>query len=282
MVTTKSQIKKFTLSDIDSSSQSLLMQDIFDKILSLAQLDSNVILVGEIGLGKKRLSHTIHSNSKRAHGPFYSFYCVDVNEREYKDAFWGHLQFEENHITLKYEALEEAEGGTLYLDQFSELTIIQMLNLLESYLKGCNQLFRYNQKSKPRLIISMNQESYREILHQPIWEKLLSHLDPVVIMLPPLRERKEDIPILIDHFLEEIKKNNTEYVDLKISAQALYKCINYSWPGNIRQLKNAILQGAILSYGHAIKSEHLPFSMNWQLPYEIDGKNMTIKSGDSN
>lgn len=272
MISTKSQVKSYTSIDLGNSSQSLLMQDIFHKILSLAQMDSNVILVGEIGLGKKHLSQIIHENSNRSNGPFYSFYCIDINEKEYKDAFWGHLQFEENQIKLKYEALEEAEGGTLYLDQYSELSFVQMLNLLNSYLKGCNQLFRYDKKSKPRLIISMNQESYGGILHQPIWDKLLNHLDPVVIMLPPLRERKEDIPVLIDHFLEEIKENYSQFVDLEISTHALCKCINYNWPGNIRQLKNAILQGAILSYGQTIKAKHLPFSMSWELPYEMAGK----------
>lgn len=272
MITTKSQAENYTSNDLENSSKSLLMQDIYHKILSLAKMDSNVILVGEIGLGKKRLSHIIHENSKRARGPFYSFYCIDLNEREYKDAFWGHLEFEENHVKLKYEALEEAEGGTLYLDQYSEISSIQMLNLLDSYLKGCNQLFRYDKKSKPRLIISINQESYSEILHQPIWDKLLSHLDPVVIMLPPLRERKEDIPILIDHFLKKIKKDHSEFADLEISRQALNKCVSYNWPGNIRQLKNAILQGAVLSYGQTIESEHLPFSMSWELPYEMAGK----------
>lgn len=275
MVTFKSQITNFPLTNLEHSSQSILMQDIFYKILSLAKMDSNVILVGEIGSGKKHLSRTIHANSDRAEGPFYSFYCVDINEKDYKDAFWGHLQIEDNHISLKYEALEEACGGTLYLDQFSELSVDQMLNLIDSYMKGCKQLYRYNTKIKPRLIISINQESYSEILHEPIWEKLLSYLNPIVIMLPPLRERKEDIPILINHFLKEIKKDHSEYVNLKISTQALTKCINYSWPGNIRQLKNAILQGAILSYGQTIEAHHLPFSMSWKLPYEMNGKTST-------
>lgn len=275
MVTTKSQITNSPLINLENSSQSILMQDIFYKILSLARMDSNVILVGEIGSGKKNLSRTIHANSDRADGPFYSFYCVDINEKDYKDAFWGHLQIEDNHLSLKYEALEEARGGTLYLDQFSELPLKQMLNIIDSYMKGCKQLFRYNSQIKPRLIISINQESYSEILHESIWEKLLNCLNPVVIMLPPLRERKEDIPILINHFIKEIKKDHAEYTNLKISAQALSKCINYNWPGNIRQLKNAVLQGAILSYGETIETHHLPFSMSWKLPYEMDGKTST-------
>lgn len=260
------------LKDFEKDSKSALMQDIYYKILRLAKLDSNVIIVGEIGAGKKRLAHIIHENSSRANQPFYSFYCVDVDESAYKDAFWGHLSFGVNSVVLRYDALEKSSNGVLYLDQFSELTPHFMANILESYLKGCAQLFRYNQSAKPRLIISLNQESYHNILNTSIWEKLLDKLDPVVIMVPPLRERREDIPILIGHFLNEIRQNSSEYKDLNISSQALCDCFNYHWPGNVRQLKNAIMQGAILSYGQTIESEHLPFSMSWKLPYRVDEK----------
>ncbi len=263
-------LKDSQLKDPERSSESALMKDIFYKILHLAKQDSNVIVVGEIGAGKERLAHIIHENSNRADKPFYSFYCVDVTETEYKDAFWGHLQFENESVTLKYNALEKASGGILYLNQFSELSPQFMSNIIDSYQKGCNQLFRYNRQAKPRLIISLNQESYQELLQTPVWEKLLAQMDPVVIMLPPLRERKEDIPILINYFLKEIRESNSSFEDLRISSQALYKCFNYSWPGNIRQLKNALLQGAILSYGKTIESQHLPFTMSWKLPYKLD------------
>jgi DNA-binding NtrC family response regulator len=246
------------------------MRDIFHKILSLAKLESNVILIGEIGSGKKRLAHIIHENSNRAEGPFYSFYCVDVSEDEYKDAFWGRLKFEDDHLTLRYEALEKASHGTLYLDQFSELSPSYMLKIIDAFNKGIRNLFRYNKTATPRLIISFNQESYQNILKTPIWDALLEQMNPMVMMLPPLRERPEDIPVLIEYFLDEIRQKNSEWKELSISTQALYDCLNYSWPGNIRQLKNALLQGAILSYGKTIESRHLPFSMTWRLPYEID------------
>ncbi|PAU92862.1 hypothetical protein CK503_14335 [Aliifodinibius salipaludis] len=256
--------------DIEKSFTSLLMQDIYHKVLQLAKLDSNILIIGEIGSGKKNIAKIIHQNSKRSTKPFYSFYCVDVNEDDYQDNFWGHLNFEERQLTLKYKALEQTQGGILYLDQFSELSPKYMLNILASIDKGINQLYRLDNTSSPRLILSFNQESYQDLTNSSIWEKLLVKLDPVVIMLPPLRERKEDIPILINNFIEEFKEQNEGYKNLNISPQALYNCFNYSWPGNIRQLKNAILQGAILSFGETIKSEHLPFTMNWDLPYKLN------------
>lgn len=268
----KFNLDDIILKDFERNSQSALMQDIFHKILRLAKLDSNIVIVGEIGSGKKRLAQIVHENSSRVNGPFHSFYCIDVNENDYKDAFWGRLKVKPDQITLRYDALEKSSEGILYLDQFSELPAEYMSNILTSYKKGCEQLFRYNKIAQPRLIISLNQESYQNIITGLVWKKVLDELNPVVIVLPPLRERKEDIPLLIDHFLNEIKKNESDFKNLKISEKALEECSNYKWPGNIRQLKNAVLQGAILSYGKTIESEHLPFSMSWQLPYKLGEK----------
>lgn len=266
-----SHLQKPETGNIGKTSQSLLMQDIFSKVLSLSRLDTHVIIIGEIGTGKKWLAQIIHENSKRADAPFHSFYCVDIDESEYKDAFWEQLQFDEEHFTLKYDAIEKASGGILYLDQFSELPLSYMVNIIDSYIKGCNQLYRYDSNIQPRLIISMNQDSYNTLLNTPVWDILLQQLDPLAIMLPPLRERKEDIPMFIELFLQEIRDKYTEWKNVSISPQAMYECFDYDWPGNMRQLKNALLQGAVLSYGKVIENHHLPFSMSWKLPYKIEG-----------
>ncbi|MCW9706741.1 sigma 54-interacting transcriptional regulator [Fodinibius salsisoli] len=264
MTTTKPLLKKFLLHDIEHYSKSILMQDIFYKILHLAKLDSNVILVGEIGSGKKRLAKVIHESSNRAQGSFQTFYCLNINEDEYKKAFWGHLKFDENHLSIKYDLLEKTINGTLYLDQFSELTPKLMHDILISYKKGCDQIFRLrpSHNGKPRIILSFNQEYYQNFIGKPIWQELLNELNPVVIMLPPLRDHKEDIPLIIDHFLNEIRDRYIEYKNLRISGNALLACYNYDWPGNLLQLKNAILQGAVLSRGETIELSHLPISMN--------------------
>jgi DNA-binding NtrC family response regulator len=246
------------------------MQDILNKVLHLAKSNNTVIIVGEGGAGKKRLARIIHENSRRSQNPFYSFYCVDVKEEEYKQVFREHLHLEEDFLILKYDALEEACGGSLYLDQFSELPIQFMYNIIQSFVKGSEQLYRHNDTEKPRLLITMNQQAYQNIIYTTIWNKILRLINPIALMLPPLRERKEDLPLIIDHTIHDIKNKREEWGNLEISSQALQKCLNYSWPGNIRQLKNALLQGAILSHGETIKSQHLPFSMSWQLPYTLD------------
>jgi len=263
-----------SLINFENTSKSILMQDIYHKILQLSKLESNVVIIGEIGSGKKRLANVIHDNSNRSDGPFHSFYCLDIDDSTYQEAFWGHLEFSDEHLILRYDAIEKASYGTLYLDQFSDIPHSYMSKIIDSFVKGSQNLFRYDERGIPRLILSFNQELYQELTHSPVWSYLLKEINPVVVMLPPLRERKEDIPVLIEQFLSEIKKQNTSWKELSISEKALHKCCNYSWPGNIRQLKNALIQGTILSYGQTIECRHLPFSMSCKLPYDIDHKKL--------
>jgi DNA-binding NtrC family response regulator len=244
-----------------------LMKDIYQKAKRIARIDTHLVLIGEIGVGKKSMAHAIHRNSSRAEGPFHSFYCVNTNEDEFKEAFWEQVHIENEHLLLKYDLLEKASNGILYLNKFSELTTAFMLNIIESYIYGCHQLFRYNVAASPRLIISISQDSYLQLMKTEVWEKLLMLLNPVSIILPPLRERREDIRAFIVTFIEEARSSEPAWYRLDISDDAMRECLAYKWPGNIRQLKNAIFQGALLSHGTVIECHHLPFSINWQLPY---------------
>ena len=260
------------LSHTEKSYESDLMRNILGKVLNLAKLDSPVILIGEMGAGKKRVAQIIHENSSRAPYPFYSFYCLDLTNDEYEEAFREQLHLSENHFVLKYNVIEKASRGILFMDQFSELPPDIMLNIIQSFKKGSEQLFRYSKTAKPRLILSVNMESYAKLIDMPNWQTILHILDPYTIMVPPLRERKEDIPLLIYSIIEGIKSK--KYSDLSISDAALEACTSYSWPGNIRQLNNVLLQGAVLSHGKKIESHHFPFSMSWNLPYEFEGNNL--------
>ena len=246
-----------------------LMKDIYTKAQALAQLDNPVIIVGEIGTGKKHMSRYIHRHSNRKNEPFHCFYCVDIDEDSYKEAFWEHVEIQGSHIVLTYDAIEKAAGGILYLDQFSEIEERFMLDIIESYQQGCRQIYRFNMSQAPRLFISINRESYRKMIGHSTWKALLDMLNPLVIMIPPLRERREDIPGLISLFMQKIRYNREQWFNLSISHQAMEACLHFNWPGNVRQLKNALLQGAILSNGKQIEVQHLPFSLNWRLPYRL-------------
>lgn len=254
---------------LEEVSSSALMKDIFLKAQTLAEVDNPLIIIGEVGAGKKRMARYIHRHSARSEFPFHCFYCVDINESEYKEAFWEHVEIQGSHIVLTYDAIEKAQGGLLFLDQFSEVNEQYMLDIIEAYQQGCHQLYRYNKLLAPRLVLAINRESYRRLLTSSTWKSILQLLNPLAIMVPPLRERKEDIPSLVNTFLQQIRETRTEWLDLTISEEALAKCLNYNWPGNIRQLKNALLQGAVLSNGNQIEVHHFPFSLSWNLPYRI-------------
>ena len=248
--------------------KSPLMKDIYQKVKSVARLDKHLVLIGEIGVGKKSLAYAIHRNSRRSKGPFHSFYCMNSNEEEFKEAFWEQVSIENDHLILRYNVLEKASNGILYLNKFSELNTPFMLNIIKSYIHGCHQLFRYNLATSPRLIISISQDSFQQFIKTEVWGKLLALLDPISLMLPPLRERREDIIALIETFIEEVRISEPNWNRLGITDDAKRECVAYRWPGNVRQLKNAIFQGALLSQGSLIEQHHLPFSMNWQLPYQ--------------
>ncbi|MCH8556272.1 MAG: sigma 54-interacting transcriptional regulator [Balneolia bacterium] len=253
-------------------SSSVLMQDIYDKTMTVARLEKHVLLIGEMGVGKKHVARIIHNEGARKSGPFMSFYCVDVDEAQLKDAFCEHVFIEGNHINLKYDLLEKASHGVLFIDQFGELDVSMMYSVLDSYRIGCHQLFRYNTSAAPRLVISISQSSYKRLIGTEVWDYVLQTLNPISIMLPPLRERKEDIFDLVHDFISQISQSEDDWSQLTISDEAMNKCMAYSWPGNIRQLKNALMQGAVLSCGETIQSHHLPFSMNWKLPYRQDSE----------
>src|SRR5699024_2757503 len=265
MIATKSVSDEFLIHNIEHFSKSGLMQDLFYKIMHLSKLDSPAILVGEVGSGKDRLARVIHDNSQQKEGPFQTFSCLDIDENDFREAFWGQLQFDDEQLRLKYDLLEKAIDGSLYLSQFSELSNSLMLDTVSSYQTGYKHLFSYREekKRKPLLIISFDQNLYTEISDQDTWNEILNELNPVVIMLPPLREHKEDIPLLIDYYLEDIRTNShNEYKNISMSTSARLACLNYDWPGNYLQLKNVLMQGAILTHGKVIKPKHLPFSMS--------------------
>lgn len=251
----------------DFATSSALMQDIYAKVMLAARLDQHIVLIGEMGVGKKRLAKLIHKYSQRSQSKFHTFYCIDISETQYKEAFWEHIHVEEEHVNIKYDVLERAQGGTLYMDQFSELSDEIMMNIIESYQRGCRQMFRFKSSMSPRLILSVNQDTLHSLVGKASWSGVLDRINPISIMLPPLRERKEDIPALIQTVLSEVQTFESSTFEKQITPEAIQECTAYSWPGNIRQLKNALLQGSVLSHGRQIESKHLPFSMSWKLPY---------------
>ncbi|HLR76693.1 MAG TPA: sigma 54-interacting transcriptional regulator [Balneolaceae bacterium] len=267
------RLENSSLTPTEKSFESILMRDILSKVLDIAKLNAPVVIIGEMGVGKKRVAQIIHENSRRAAYPFYPFYCLDLNRDDYDKAFREQLMLSDDHFVLKYDVIEKAYHGILFLEQFSELSEDLMINIVQSFIKGCEQLYRFNAEAKPRLVISINMGSYNDLIHSSEWQKILNLLNPYTIMIPPLRERKRDIPLLINSFLKHVKSKSSKFSELSISEEALEVCASHRWPGNIKQLHNALLQGILLSHKKTIESQHFPFSMQWKTPYGFNQNN---------
>ncbi|MFH5833500.1 sigma-54-dependent transcriptional regulator [Halalkalibaculum sp. DA3122] len=245
-----------------------IMRDLYKHIVDLAQRDNNIIIVGEQGTGKNRTAKMIHSLSSFSEGPFGNLFCNTLEETIQE-------KMKELESTLEGDTYQSSEdfgmdflsGGTLFFNSFSELSHLNQ-KILVRLVHNAQQMAMQTEKvSEFRIIISVEQSAYAEFSEQPFWDDLLEQLNPVIIELPPLRERCEDITLLIDQFLLDFASKNGTPVHA-ISPRAAYKCISYHWPGNVRQLKNTIEHAAtVVPAGEVITSDQLPFSINWKSPY---------------
>lgn len=247
---------------------STIMKDIFEEVIAVAKRGDNILLVGEPGTGKHRIAQLIHSLSTFSKGPFNNLFCNSLEETiqeemDEPESGWESRIFQSGTGF----GLDFLSGGTLFFKSFSGLSHSSM-RILASLLYKAQRMTKYTgERQDFRIIISMKKKAYAKLAESPLWDDTLKKINPVVIQLPPLRERCEDIILLIDQFLIDYARKNNIQVHA-ISTRAVYKCISYYWPGNIRQLKNSIEHAAtVVPAGSVITSDKLPFSIDWKSPY---------------
>jgi len=239
-----------------------LMQEIIDYSIKIANFDFTVLIYGESGVGKELFARAIHEASQRRNNVFLPVNCAtiskDVMESEFFGAKKGVYTGAEND---RPGILELADGGTIFLDEISELPLdlqAKFLRFLQD--KEVRRIGDVSAKKVDVRVIAATNKDLKELVNQGKFrEDLYYRLEGIKIEIPPLRERKEDIPILAYYFLEEFnKKYNT---DVKgFSKDALEALINYSWPGNVRQLQNVVNEACIIAFakGQFIELNHLP------------------------
>ncbi len=254
--------------------QSSKMQEVFELIKRVAPIESTVLITGETGTGKELVARAIHSHSKRKDGPFVAINCGAIPEQLMESEIFGH---EKGAFTDAKEQrkgkLELACGGTIFLDEVGELTLKMQVNLLRVLEE--KSFYRVG-GSKPisldaRVLAATNRDLKKGIEQGWFREDLYYRLNVFSISLPPLRERKEDIPLLAKHFLMEFSKETNKHVE-KISRQAMDLMMLYDWPGNVRELKNAIERAVVICQGKVIQPEDLPISTRM-----VDRKNQDEK-----
>ena len=226
----------------------------------VAPTDAAVLLLGESGTGKDLLARTIHNRSMRRDGPFFSVNCAALTENLLESELFGHERGAFTGATeTKKGIFEVANNGTLFLDEISETGPSFQARLLRVVQDG--QFLRVggnrHLKTDVRLISSSNRDIQQAIDDGSFRSDLFYRLSGIQIHVPPLRERREDIPLLACHFVEKYANEMRRPVPT-ISPEALLLLTNYSWPGNVRELRNTIERALILGQGDVIEAEQLP------------------------
>lgn len=245
----------------------------------VAPTDISVLITGESGSGKEVFSHIIHALSARKHGPFIAVNCGAIPEGTIDSELFGH---EKGSFTGAHDArkgyFEVVDGGTIFLDEVAELPIgtqARLLRVLETgeYLRvGSSKV----QKTNVRVIAATNKDVFDAVGAGKFREDLYYRLNTVPLKIPALRERKEDINLLFRKFIADFTdKYRSPSVQLDLSAQQVL--MNYSWPGNVRQLKNIAEQIAVLEKDRNLSAEHLqnyiPTEAGSTLPMRIPNQN---------
>jgi DNA-binding NtrC family response regulator len=240
--------------------QSRALQKIFDLIESIAPTDSTVLIKGETGTGKGLAARAIHTKSPRCHGPFVVVNCGAFPEHLLESELFGYQKgaFTDAKTTKKGR-LELAHGGTLLLDEIGEISMrmqIDLLRVLEDhvfYRVGGTQPI----EADFRIIAATNRNLEKAVKEGTFREDLYYRLNVICFTMPPLREHKEDIPLLSDYFLHRFAQETNKPVD-QISREALDEMMLYDWPGNVRELGNAVERAVVVGRGRRVLPQDLP------------------------
>ena len=236
------------------------MQRVIELIKVVAKSNATVLITGETGTGKELVARAIHSQSHRRGKPFIAISCAALPESLLESELFGH---EKGSFTGAYAQkkgkFEVANGGTLFLDEVGEMSaniqvhLLRVLEEKEFTRVGGNEPIKVD----VRVISATNKEPKRAIEKGEFREDLYYRLNVVTIELPPLRERKEDIPLLAQHFLNKFAQENHKEIT-EFSPEAMEFLLSYDWPGNIRELENAIERAVILAKDSLITIAGLP------------------------
>lgn len=240
--------------------KSKAIQAVFDLIRRVADSPTNVLITGESGTGKELVAKAIHYNSDRKDAPFVPVNCAAIPEPLLESELFGHIRGAFTDAKMDKRGLfEEAQKGTLFLDEISELPLMLQAKILRAIQE---KEIRRVGANKPiavdvRIIAATNLNLGDEVKAKRFRDDLYYRLNVIELKLPPLRERREDIPLLVDAFLNKCAASRAKAVK-GVSESALAMLMDYAWPGNVRELENVIERAVTLSRGEKIVPEDLP------------------------
>ena len=239
------------------------MRLIYKQIQDLSEYSYPVHIFGETGTGKELVAAAIHAHSHRKEGPFVPINCGALPEGLIESELFGHVKGAfSGAIRDKKGRFELAEGGTVFLDEVAELSKPMQVKLLRFLQEGTFEKVGGEQTRalNVRIISATNKDLKQEVAKDTFREDLYYRLNVIPLQIPALRERTIDIPLLVDHFLKEAASRHNR-PGLQISREALAAMLDFPWPGNIRQLQNAIQYSVVKCAGDIIRPEHLPLEL---------------------
>jgi DNA-binding NtrC family response regulator len=236
------------------------MQSVYDQINAVAQSDAYVLLTGPTGTGKELISHALHHQSRRKHGPFVQVNCGALPSGLLESELFGHERGAFTGAVRQHKGkFEQADGGTLMLDEIGEMpldTQVKLLRILESgqfqRVGGTGTI-----QVDVRVVAATNRDLRTEVREKRFREDLFYRLNVFHIALPSLRERLDDIPLLVDHFVHKYAERHGKNVQ-QASAKAVAQLRSHPWPGNIRELEHTVERAVILNQGPTIQEFELP------------------------
>lgn len=243
--------------------QDLGMQRLLETTRQIASTDCSTVIHGESGTGKELLARFIHQNSDRRDGPFVAFNCGAVHEEIAASELFGHEKGAfTGALVTKIGLFEAAEGGTLFLDEVAELPLLMQVKLLRVLQE--RELMRVGSVTpihiNVRVVAASNRDLQAAVKDGQLRNDLYFRLNVVTLTLPPLRERRDDIPLLAYYLLRKYATLMNRDVQ-EISPEAMQRLVEYDYPGNVRELSNFIERGVALAQGDCLDIEHLPQSL---------------------
>lgn len=240
--------------------QSKQMKDVFARIQRAAPVDSTVLILGESGTGKELVAQALHHNSLRKKGPFVAVNCAAVPATLVESELFGHVRGAFTGATdRRIGRFEQADGGTLFIDEIGDFALplqAKLLRVLET-LTVTPVGGHEDRKVDVRVLAATSRDIRKMVENGTFREDLFYRLNVVQITLPPLRDRPDDIPILVDHFLREIAAQK-HTPPKRVSPEVMRRLQTYRWPGNVRELRNMLESMMVLSEGEIMSERDLP------------------------
>jgi DNA-binding NtrC family response regulator len=249
--------REYTFRDMVSKSPS--MHSVFELARAAAKSASTVLILGESGTGKDLLARAIHAESERASGPFVAVSCAALTETLLESELFGHERGAFTGANTRHTGkFEAADGGTLFLDEIGDISAKLQLDLLR-VLEERRVTRVGGTGSIPvdvRVVAATNRDLARMVEDGTFRKDLYYRLNVIPLTIPPLRDRKEDIPLLVDHLLERLAVETGKRIE-EVSDEAMARLLAHDWPGNVRELRNILERGLVLAHGAVLRPEHL-------------------------